>query len=66
MEMQDGRKRIVAMDLKAGQVYVKNPKNPEEPPKSFTFDLIYDEKVRQIDLYNEVTHSERSTPKWPI
>jgi len=53
-EVQDGRKRIVSMDTKAGQIFIKNPKAPEEPPKTFSFDLVYDENVRQIDLYNEV------------
>ena len=42
------------MDTKAGQIFIKNPKAPEEPPKTFSFDLVYDENVRQIDLYNEV------------
>lgn len=52
-EIEDGRSRIVDMDLKAGQVVVRNPKAPNEPPKNFTFDSIYDWNSIQIDIYNE-------------
>lgn len=52
-EKEDGRKVIVKMDTKSGQMSIQNPK-PDEPPKTFTFDLIYDENVKQIELYNEV------------
>ena len=52
-EKEDGLKVIVKMDTKSGQMSIHNPK-PDEPPKTFTFDLIYDENVKQIELYNEV------------
>ena len=52
-EKEDGRKVIVKMDTKSGQMSIQNTK-PDEPPKTFTFDLIYDENVKQIELYNEV------------
>lgn len=36
--------RIVDMDTKRGVVGVKNPKEPNAPPKEFTFDAVYDWK----------------------
>ena len=60
-EIEDGRQRIVKMDLRIGQLGVSNPKAPQDAPKSFTFDLIYDENVKQIELYNEVIIPRIST-----
>ena len=38
-------RRIVDMDTKTGQVSIKNPKGgASEPPKTFTFDMVYDWK----------------------
>ena len=37
--------RIVDMTVKKGVVEVRNPKGmPNEPPKTFTFDAVYDWK----------------------
>lgn len=37
--------RIVDMDVKKGVIEVRNPKGPgSEPPKTFTFDSVYDWK----------------------
>lgn len=36
--------RIVDMDTKRGIVSVGNPKEPQGPPKDFTFDAVYDWK----------------------
>jgi hypothetical protein len=36
--------RIVDMFTDRGVIELKNPKEPGEPPKSFTFDAIYDWK----------------------
>lgn len=42
-EKQDGRKTIVEMDITEGKVTLNNPKGEgSEPPKSFTFDQVYD------------------------
>ncbi|XP_068136023.1 kinesin-like protein KIF3C isoform X2 [Hyperolius riggenbachi] len=49
-----GYDRIVAMDIKLGQVTIRNPRvNPGELPKTFTFDAVYDANSKQTDLYDE-------------
>ncbi|XP_018599446.2 kinesin-like protein KIF3C [Scleropages formosus] len=49
-----GTDRIVEMDVKLGQVALRNPKAPPgEPFKTFTFDAVYDAGSRQSDLYDE-------------
>ncbi|WIA28846.1 hypothetical protein OEZ86_011372 [Tetradesmus obliquus] len=52
-EKQDGRERIVDMDARQGQVAVRNPKS-EEPPKTFTFDQVYDWNSEQATIF-EIT-----------
>ncbi|XP_056158064.1 kinesin-like protein KIF3B [Lampris incognitus] len=45
---------IVEMDLRLGQVVLRNPRAPPgEPRKSFTFDAVYDGGSTQRDLYDE-------------
>uniref|UniRef100_A0A096LR59 Kinesin-like protein n=1 Tax=Poecilia formosa TaxID=48698 RepID=A0A096LR59_POEFO len=45
---------IVQMDLRLGQVILKNPRAPpSEPQKTFTFDAVYDSSSKQRDLYDE-------------
>jgi len=52
-EINDGRQRIVDMDLTLGQVSVRNPKlDAREPPKTFTFDQVYNWDAIQIDIFN--------------
>ncbi|KXZ50597.1 hypothetical protein GPECTOR_15g280 [Gonium pectorale] len=52
-EKQDGRERIVDMDVDAGQVKVRNPKaDASEPPKAFTFDQVYDWTCQQRDVFD--------------
>lgn len=42
------------MDLKLGQVILRNPRAPpSEPLKTFTFDAVYDASSKQRDLYDE-------------
>nr|XP_006006714.1 PREDICTED: kinesin-like protein KIF3C [Latimeria chalumnae] len=46
--------KIVDMDVKLGQVTIRNPRsNPGELPKTFTFDAVYDANSKQGDLYDE-------------
>eukprot|EP00793_Prasinoderma_coloniale_P000109 PRCOL_00005617-RA len=41
------------MDLKAGQVSVRNPKaDRSEPPKQYTFDSVFDWNTTQLEVYN--------------
>ncbi|XP_034018144.1 kinesin-like protein KIF3C isoform X2 [Thalassophryne amazonica] len=45
---------IVQMDLRLGQVILRNPRAPaSEPQKTFTFDAVYDGNSKQRDLYDE-------------
>uniref|UniRef100_A0A3P9I6S2 Kinesin-like protein n=2 Tax=Oryzias latipes TaxID=8090 RepID=A0A3P9I6S2_ORYLA len=45
---------IVQMDLRLGQVILRNPRaSPSEPQKTFTFDAVYDGNSKQRDLYDE-------------
>uniref|UniRef100_A0AAY4DUI4 Kinesin-like protein n=1 Tax=Denticeps clupeoides TaxID=299321 RepID=A0AAY4DUI4_9TELE len=46
--------RVVSVDVKLGQVSVRNPKtSSHELPKVFTFDSVYDWSSKQVDLYDE-------------
>ncbi|KAK1801674.1 hypothetical protein P4O66_022321 [Electrophorus voltai] len=47
--------RVVSMDVKLGQVAVRNPRgvSSNEHPKVFTFDSVYDWTSKQVDLYDE-------------
>ncbi|XP_013855241.1 kinesin-like protein KIF3C [Austrofundulus limnaeus] len=46
--------KIVQMDLRLGQVILRNPRAPpSEPQKTFTFDAVYDASSKQRDLYDE-------------
>uniref|UniRef100_UPI0037E70004 kinesin-like protein KIF3C n=1 Tax=Semicossyphus pulcher TaxID=241346 RepID=UPI0037E70004 len=45
---------IVQMDLRLGQVILRNPRaSSSEPMKTFTFDAVYDANSKQRDLYDE-------------
>ncbi|XP_041954629.1 kinesin-like protein KIF3B [Alosa sapidissima] len=44
--------RVVSVDVKLGQVAVRNPRG-SSPPKVFTFDSVYDWNSKQVDLYDE-------------
>ncbi|XP_054853326.1 kinesin-like protein KIF3C [Eublepharis macularius] len=46
--------RILDMDVKLGQVTIRNPRaSPGELAKTFTFDAVYDANSKQADLYDE-------------
>ncbi|MBN3275945.1 KIF3B protein, partial [Polyodon spathula] len=46
--------RVVSVDVKLGQISVKNPRGmPNELPKTFTFDSVYDWNSKQLELYDE-------------
>ena len=52
-EKADGRSRIVDMDIKSGAVTLHNPKaDASEPPKTFTFDEVFDADVTQREVYD--------------
>ncbi|XP_051951696.1 kinesin-like protein KIF3C [Xyrauchen texanus] len=53
-EESTGYDSIVEMDVKLGQVALRNPKaGPGELIKTFTFDAVYDACSKQSDLYDE-------------
>ncbi|KAI1726451.1 kinesin motor domain-containing protein [Ditylenchus destructor] len=52
-ETAQGHRRIVSTDPQRGLIEVENPKESEIPAKCFTFDSVYDENSKQIDLYVE-------------
>ncbi|XP_020785387.1 kinesin-like protein KIF3B isoform X1 [Boleophthalmus pectinirostris] len=47
--------RVVSVDVKLGQIIVRNPRDVSnsDVPKVFTFDSVYDWNSKQIDLYDE-------------
>ncbi|XP_063260535.1 kinesin-like protein KIF3B [Prinia subflava] len=46
--------KVVNVDVKLGQVSVKNPRgSSHELPKMFTFDAVYDWNSKQVELYDE-------------
>lgn len=50
--------RVVSVDVKLGQVSVKNPRGTaQEHPKVFTFDSVYDWNSKQVELYDETFRS---------
>ncbi len=50
-EKADKRKPIVIMDMRSATCHLTNPKEDEaEPPKSFTFDNVFDETVTQMQV----------------
>nr|XP_033819709.1 kinesin-like protein KIF3B isoform X1 [Geotrypetes seraphini]XP_033819710.1 kinesin-like protein KIF3B isoform X1 [Geotrypetes seraphini] len=53
-EIAAGYEKVVDVDVKLGQVAVKNPKGAStELPKMFTFDAVYDWNAKQFELYDE-------------
>ena len=55
-EVHDGYKTIVSMDSSMGQVSMTNP-NPKqgiEAKRTYTFDNVFDQDSRQVDVYNSV------------
>ena len=53
-EVDNGNQRIVDVDLKAKSISAKNPKaGAAEPPKTFTFDSVYDWNSTQIGIFDD-------------
>ncbi|CAH1786360.1 unnamed protein product [Owenia fusiformis] len=52
-EKSQGHSKCVTMNLKKGTIEVSNVKAPNDPPKTFTFDSVYDTDSKQQDLYDE-------------
>lgn len=57
-EKGDQRQRIVDMDVKAGQVMLTNPEaGASDPPKSFTFDAVFDWESTQRAVYENAAQA---------
>ena len=52
-EKNEGRGNIITVDTEGRQVSIANAAEPEEAPKSFTFDATYDENCQQKVFYEE-------------
>lgn len=52
-EIKEGHQSIVSIDSNRGVIEIKNPKDLNEPPKTFTFDAIYNWNSTQSELYDE-------------
>ncbi|KAJ7413394.1 putative Polycomb group protein ASXL1 [Willisornis vidua] len=53
-ELTASYEKVVNVDVKLGQVSVKNPRaTSHELPKTFTFDAVYDWNSKQVELYDE-------------
>jgi hypothetical protein len=52
-ERAEGRKQIVEMDVREGQVRVRNPKaDASDTPKTFTYDQVYDINSQQLEIFS--------------
>lgn len=49
-ETQEGHVGVVEVTLK-GEIFVTKPYT-NEPPKQFTFDVCYDKRAHQVEIYN--------------
>uniref|UniRef100_A0A1B6G5L7 Kinesin-like protein n=1 Tax=Cuerna arida TaxID=1464854 RepID=A0A1B6G5L7_9HEMI len=53
-EIESGFVKVTAVNPVTGTVSVSNPQAPpQEPPKTFTFDIVFDTDSKQLDVYNE-------------
>jgi kinesin family protein 3/17 len=52
-EIKEDRKSIVKVDCDGGRIYIKDPSNPDDKPRQYTFDATYDENTVQQNFYDE-------------
>ena len=56
-ETRDGRATIISIDPTRGEMSIRNPKTEgSEPPKSFTFDYVYDWNSQQEKIYTDTAY----------
>ncbi|KAL3697899.1 hypothetical protein R1sor_011975 [Riccia sorocarpa] len=53
----EGRLSCVSVDTQRCTIQVRNTKNPDMPPKLFTFDRTYGSSSTQREVYDDVAHS---------
>ncbi|KAL3691783.1 hypothetical protein R1sor_005434 [Riccia sorocarpa] len=56
-EKAEGRLSCVSVDTQRCTIQVRNTKNPDVPPKLFTFDRTYGSSSTQREVYDDVAHS---------
>ncbi|KAI8910860.1 P-loop containing nucleoside triphosphate hydrolase protein [Gorgonomyces haynaldii] len=52
-EKQAGHSNIVNIEKEQALVMVKDPRQENDPPKSFTFDSVFDSSCSQMEVYNK-------------
>eukprot|EP00455_Lapot_gusevi_P045945 TRINITY_DN5959_c0_g1_i6.p1 TRINITY_DN5959_c0_g1~~TRINITY_DN5959_c0_g1_i6.p1 ORF type:complete len:726 (-),score=130.19 TRINITY_DN5959_c0_g1_i6:93-2270(-) len=52
-ETKNGNYRIVEMDSRVGSVSVSDPSDQKQPPKTFTYDAVYDWNSTQDEVFRE-------------
>uniref|UniRef100_S4RI91 Kinesin-like protein n=1 Tax=Petromyzon marinus TaxID=7757 RepID=S4RI91_PETMA len=44
---------VITIDVRAGQVAIRNPRANADPARTFTFDAVYGGDAKQLDIYEE-------------
>ncbi|XP_078723009.1 kinesin-like protein KIF3B [Lampetra fluviatilis] len=44
---------VITIDVRAGQVAIRNPRANADPVRTFTFDAVYGGDAKQLDIYEE-------------
>merc|ERR1719401_617374 len=52
-ERNEGRQKIIEMDIKRGVAIIKKPGGNERDAKDFTFDAVFDENFTQLKVFEE-------------
>lgn len=52
-ELREGNQKVVSVNKATGEISVRNPNAAQgEPPKIYTFDHVFGDDTRQLDIYN--------------
>ncbi|CAF0841159.1 unnamed protein product [Brachionus calyciflorus] len=52
-EKREGNQKVVSVDKLNGNISVRNPNaSADEPPKNFSFDHVFGDDSKQLDIYN--------------
>lgn len=52
LQPERSHEQSVIVDKNRGTLTVNNPKSPREPPKTFTFHMLFEPDSKQLDVYN--------------
>ena len=56
-EKNEGHSRITSIDEPSSSITISNPYKMDEQPKTFTFDYVFGEESKQVDVYNKTVRS---------